>query len=85
MVTTLAKPDAPPALNVICSLVCPRMFPDSEGTVCATCGEEAACKKCSKCKNIQYCDRACQRLHWFVHKKECLRLSTSATTKEDNN
>lgn len=22
---------------------------------------------------MQYCDRECQRLHWFMHKKTCAR------------
>jgi len=40
---------------------------------CGTCAENNATKKCAKCKAIQYCDRECQRIHWFVHKKECNR------------
>lgn len=42
-------------------------------TYCSTCGEEKPDKKCSKCKQVQYCDRECQRLHWFAHKKVCAR------------
>jgi hypothetical protein len=44
---------------------------------CSTCGDEKPDKKCSKCKQVQYCDRECQRLHWSVHKKECARLSSA--------
>lgn len=44
-------------------------------SICHTCGEEKPSKKCSKCKAVQYCDRNCQRLHWFAHKKACARLS----------
>ncbi|KAL7050097.1 hypothetical protein ACKWTF_003955 [Chironomus riparius] len=43
---------------------------------CSTCGDEKPDKKCSKCKQVQYCDRECQRLHWSIHKKECARLSS---------
>lgn len=43
---------------------------------CSTCGDEKPDKKCSKCKQVQYCDRECQRLHWWLHKKECGRLSS---------
>ena len=43
---------------------------------CSTCGDEKPDKKCSKCKQVQYCDRECQRLHWWLHKKECARLSS---------
>lgn len=44
---------------------------------CSTCGEEKPDKKCSKCKEVQYCDRECQRLHWFMHKKTCTRPTTT--------
>lgn len=30
---------------------------------------------------MQYCDRECQRLHWFAHKKLCARpISTPNTS-----
>lgn len=49
-------------------------------TYCSTCGNEKPDKKCSKCKAVQYCDRECQRTHWFMHKKTCARpTSTTAT------
>jgi hypothetical protein len=48
-------------------------------TFCVTCGDEKPDKKCSKCKQVQYCDRECQRLHWWLHKKECARLSSAPT------
>lgn len=38
---------------------------------CATCGEQNAEKKCSACKSVQYCDKTCQKLHWFIHKTDC--------------
>lgn len=46
---------------------------------CSTCGDEKPDKKCSKCKQVQYCDRECQRLHWWLHKKECARLSSQTS------
>lgn len=52
------------------------MFQD-DITYCSTCGEEKPDKKCSKCKQVQYCDRECQRLHWFAHKKLCARPVSS--------
>ncbi|CAO1307752.1 unnamed protein product [Diamesa tonsa] len=55
-------------------------------TFCSTCNDEKPDKKCSKCKEVQYCDRECQRLHWFAHKKECGRLLANAgvvTTNDD--
>jgi len=48
-----------------------RGFRDPE---CSTCGVEKAEKKCSKCKAVQYCDQACQKIHWFTHKKVCESL-----------
>lgn len=54
-------------------------------TFCNTCGDENPDKKkCSKCKQVQYCDRECQRLHWQIHKKECGRLSTAPITATTN-
>ncbi|GAB0096235.1 ankyrin repeat and MYND domain-containing protein 2 [Sergentomyia squamirostris] len=49
-------------------------------TYCSSCGEEKPDKKCSKCKEVQYCDRECQRLHWFVHKKACTRPESSSAS-----
>lgn len=79
MVTTLAAKDAPFALGVLSSAINgQRGFVDNV-SVCSTCGQEKPAKKCSKCKVAQYCDRNCQRLHWFVHKKACSRLSLDIT------
>ena len=47
-------------------------FQDFEN--CETCGNEKAEKKCSQCKAISYCDQACQKYHWFVHKKYCAKI-----------
>lgn len=76
MVTSLAGQDPPPAMNVITAAVNgQRPFEDNLAT-CFTCGEEKPGKKCSKCKAVQYCDRECQRLHWFLHKKVCARIAS---------
>lgn len=75
IVTSLTGNDPPSALSVITAAINgQRGFIDNIPT-CNTCGEEKPAKKCSKCKVVQYCDRNCQRLHWFVHKKACNRLS----------
>lgn len=47
---------------------------------CNACANEKPDKKCSKCKAVQYCNRECQRLHWFVHKKSCKRPVSSMTS-----
>lgn len=73
MVSSLTSKDPPTALSVInCTINGQRGFVDAF-PYCSTCGEEKPAKKCSKCKSVQYCDRECQRLHWFVHKKACNR------------
>ncbi|CAH4037195.1 ankyrin repeat and MYND domain-containing protein 2 [Pieris brassicae] len=75
MVTSLTSKAPPPAFSVInCTINGQRGFIDTV-PYCSTCGEETPAKKCSKCKTVQYCDRECQRLHWFVHKKACNRES----------
>lgn len=79
MVATLASSDPPSAVSVVSAAINgQRGFSDNVQT-CVTCGEEKATKKCSKCKAVQYCDRECQRLHWFMHKKACARLGQSTT------
>lgn len=83
MVATLASTDPPSAVSVVSAAINgQRGFVDNS-QVCVTCGEDKATKKCSKCKAVQYCDRECQRLHWFLHKKACdrLRQSTASATK----
>jgi len=80
MVTSLAQADSPQALSVISAAINgQRGFADTSTAHCSTCGEEGAPKKCSKCKTVQYCDRECQRLHWFMHKKACARPSQTST------
>lgn len=83
MVTSLTSKDPPTALSVInCTINGQRGFVDAV-PYCSTCGEEQPAKKCSKCKSVQYCDRECQRLHWFVHKKACNRESAVTTTANE--
>ena len=38
---------------------------------CATCGHPDASCRCSGCRLVSYCNAACQRLHWRVHKPDC--------------
>ncbi len=86
MVKSLArKEDAPPALNVVLSTINGQSSFSDESSPCVTCSQPKAIKKCSKCKAVQYCDRECQRLHWFVHKKECDRSPKTGSGKEDKN
>lgn len=84
MVATLADKNSPSALSIVTSAINgQRGFTDNV-PICSTCGEEKPAKKCSKCKIVQYCDRNCQRLHWFLHKKACGRLSQVTSEAENN-
>lgn len=84
MVSSLAGKDPPSALSVVNAAINgQRGFIDNV-SVCHTCGEEKPAKKCSKCKAVQYCDRECQRLHWFMHKKCCAREVSSDTNEKQS-
>ncbi|KXJ78877.1 hypothetical protein RP20_CCG003232 [Aedes albopictus] len=78
VVTQLASKDnSASALEIIKAAINgQRGFQDTI-SLCSSCGEEKPDKKCSKCKQVQYCDRECQRLHWFMHKKVCARPSST--------
>ncbi|XP_016403239.1 ankyrin repeat and MYND domain-containing protein 2-like, partial [Sinocyclocheilus rhinocerous] len=63
----------PTALSVLTQAITGQVgFMDAD--FCATCGEKGAEKRCSICKMVIYCDQACQKLHWFSHKKVCKML-----------
>ena len=36
--------------------------------------------KCSACKRVEYCSRACQKLHWAAHKTACKATSPGSKT-----
>ena len=41
---------------------------------CGRCSKKCAgFKRCSVCKDIWYCETACQNADWTVHKKKCRR------------
>lgn len=75
LVSTLAPTalgDEPSAISIILEAFngLPGSMVDSL-IVCATCGDPNVEKKCSACKSVQYCDKTCQKLHWFAHKNDC--------------
>ena len=36
--------------------------------------------QCSACKSVEYCSRACQKLHWAAHKAACKVTSPGSKT-----
>ena len=42
----------------------------SRDTRCTHCRQDGAHKKCL-CKQVRYCQEACQQAHWPSHKQEC--------------
>mmetsp|Transcript_8311 Transcript_8311/g.23433 ORF Transcript_8311/g.23433 Transcript_8311/m.23433 type:complete len:448 (-) Transcript_8311:31-1374(-) len=50
------------------------------GWMCRRCGKPGGTRKCSQCKMVRYCGRACQRQDWKSHKSSC-----QPTTKMEGN
>lgn len=46
-------------------------LPPRNLNVCYVCKKTEDAKRCSRCKSISYCDRACQEKDWPRHKLEC--------------
>ena len=52
---------------------------NSSVSICAACGKAGDnLKACTSCKQVKYCNRNCQKLHWPKHKKECKHLADSS-------
>ena len=63
------------------------LFPFPDDVVldeCARCGIRfPQLQKCSQCKQVLYCTKACQRQHWKDgHKQECVSNSTKTSGKK---
>jgi len=70
-----------PALNVLISCINGQHFSSAEDKSCGTCNELGG-KTCQNCKSVFYCNRECQKLHWFVHKKHCNNLAEERKARE---
>ncbi|XP_056261827.1 ankyrin repeat and MYND domain-containing protein 2a [Pseudoliparis swirei] len=71
----------PTALSVLTQAITGQVgFMDAE--FCTSCGEKGAEKRCSLCKTVIYCDQACQKMHWFTHKKVCKTLQEQREQQE---
>lgn len=46
---------------------------------CGNCGKQGnTLKKCTACKSVYYCGKACQRKAWPCHKKECKEIQAGS-------
>ncbi|XP_036371963.1 ankyrin repeat and MYND domain-containing protein 2-like [Megalops cyprinoides] len=71
----------PTAFSVLTQALSGQMgFTDAE--FCTTCGDKGADKRCSICKMVLYCGQACQKLHWFTHKRVCRILQEQREKQE---
>lgn len=66
--------DKPSACSVLSSCINGQRFATAEDRCCCTCGDFNA-MICAICKSVFYCNKTCQKLHWFVHKKFCKELA----------
>lgn len=44
---------------------------------CAACGKEGS-MRCSRCKQVWFCSKSCQRAHWAMHKASCSPPASSS-------
>lgn len=56
---------------------------ENQGNVCSFCEEESPdLLKCSRCKEVYYCSRDCQRGHWREgHREDCKDETASSGDK----
>jgi len=51
---------------------------------CARCNKTGiGFPKCSRCKEVFYCDQDCQKLHWLKHKPDCQKPEDRPKVDED--
>ncbi|CAN0558845.1 unnamed protein product, partial [Ectocarpus sp. 12 AP-2014] len=48
-----------------------RMTVASGSAGCSNCGKDGSLRPCSRCHQVRYCSRDCQRQHWKDHKRDC--------------
>lgn len=73
--------DKPTACSVLTSCINGQRFATAEDRCCSTCGDLNA-MICAICKSVFYCNKTCQKLHWFVHKKFCKELAEKYEEKK---
>ena len=49
---------------------------------CDSCGQSSMkTKRCSGCKTTRYCDAACQKSHWPVHRRMCRQIQDESKAR----
>ena len=51
--------------------------------MCGACGADKPSNKCVSCSAQGYCNRVCQKLHWFVHKKVCKEMGVKEKQRKE--
>jgi len=51
--------------------------------ICASCGSSDATRRCTRCKDVAYCNTSCQKADWKEHKKICKRKEDVSILPED--
>jgi hypothetical protein len=51
--------------------------------LCGQCGAEGAAMRCGGCEAARYCNPACQKAHWKVHRRQCRELQRQRAGSSD--
>ena len=51
---------------------------------CQHCGTPGAMNRCTRCRQVSYCDRNCQRQDWSDHKPFCHAMATGTSDQNLN-
>ena len=58
-----------------------RMKERERKSKCSYCGKTSEnLKKCTRCHDVQYCNKDCQQKHWKLHKGSCKEITTEPAT-----
>ncbi|XP_041347481.1 ubiquitin carboxyl-terminal hydrolase 19-like [Gigantopelta aegis] len=58
-------------VSVIQRSLVPHLVPSRCAHCHHICGANSKLKRCTKCFKVGYCDQACQKNHWQIHKMSC--------------
>jgi len=70
---TLTASPSRPTIDI--AIIQRLLVPSVKHTHCAACHRQNSAsiklKRCFKCLDVSYCDRACQKTHWEMHRANC--------------